>query len=149
MATIRASCMDCGDVELTTHQVKVRVCSHDNQGSYCFKCPKCKNPFIVHRPKPGEEGKGVAGKGPVALPGLAGGKPPAKAPPGGRPPGAAVKPAPQGAVPLPGLEEGDAVRRPHVGQPESHGEAVVDAAGAIIEGGVRRIDRDAVLQQRQ
>ena len=50
MATIRASCMDCGDVELTTHQVKVRVCSHDNQGSYCFKCPKCKMMVVKTAP---------------------------------------------------------------------------------------------------
>ena len=42
MATIRASCADCGDVELTTHEVKVRVCSHDRQGTYCFRCPKCR-----------------------------------------------------------------------------------------------------------
>ena len=73
-----------------------------------IKCPKCKNPFTVHRPKAGEAGKAAA-KGPVALPGLAGAKPAAaKTPPAGRPPGAAAKPAPQGAVPLPGLDEGAA-----------------------------------------
>ena len=41
MATIRASCGDCGDVELTTDDVRVRVCSLDNRGSYSFRCPKC------------------------------------------------------------------------------------------------------------
>jgi len=41
MATIRASCGDCGDVELTTCDVEVRVCTHDNQGSYSFRCPRC------------------------------------------------------------------------------------------------------------
>lgn len=41
MATIRASCGDCGDVELTTEQVTVRVCAEDNQGSYAFRCPTC------------------------------------------------------------------------------------------------------------
>lgn len=41
MATIRASCADCGDVELTTNDVTVRVCSDDNQGSYQFICPIC------------------------------------------------------------------------------------------------------------
>lgn len=41
MATIRASCPDCGDVELTTRDVAVRVCAADNQGSYSFKCPHC------------------------------------------------------------------------------------------------------------
>lgn len=41
MATIRASCGDCGDVELTTRDVEVRVCTHDNQGTYSFRCPNC------------------------------------------------------------------------------------------------------------
>ena len=41
MATIRASCPDCGDVELTTRDVTVRVCAEDNQGSYRFRCPSC------------------------------------------------------------------------------------------------------------
>lgn len=41
MATIRASCTDCGDVELTTADVHVRVCTADNQGSYTFRCPLC------------------------------------------------------------------------------------------------------------
>jgi hypothetical protein len=41
MATIRASCAVCGDVELTTADVEVRVCSEDNQGTYLFRCPGC------------------------------------------------------------------------------------------------------------
>lgn len=41
MATIRASCGECGDVELTTADVVVRVCTDDNQGSYSFRCPEC------------------------------------------------------------------------------------------------------------
>ncbi len=41
MATIRASCFDCGDVELTTSDVHVRVCTLDNQGTYSFRCPMC------------------------------------------------------------------------------------------------------------
>lgn len=41
MATIRASCSECGDVELTTRDVAVRVCTHDNQGTYSFRCPSC------------------------------------------------------------------------------------------------------------
>ena len=41
MATIRASCPDCGDVELTTPQMTVRVCAEDNRGSYLFRCPSC------------------------------------------------------------------------------------------------------------
>ncbi|MCC5951262.1 MAG: hypothetical protein JJU45_04120 [Acidimicrobiia bacterium] len=41
MAVIRASCSDCGDVELTTADVHVRVCTADNQGTYLFRCPIC------------------------------------------------------------------------------------------------------------
>lgn len=42
MATrIRASCGDCGDVELRVHDVVVRVCADDNAGSYVFRCPRC------------------------------------------------------------------------------------------------------------
>jgi len=39
--TIRATCGQCGDVELTTADVRVRVCIEDNQGSYLFRCPAC------------------------------------------------------------------------------------------------------------
>jgi hypothetical protein len=41
MATIRASCPDCGDVELTTADMTVRVCSEDQRGTYAFRCPAC------------------------------------------------------------------------------------------------------------
>ena len=41
MATIRASCEFCGDVELTTDDVHVRVCTLDSQGTYSFRCPTC------------------------------------------------------------------------------------------------------------
>jgi hypothetical protein len=41
MPTIRATCSDCGDVELTTADVRVRVCIEDNSGSYLFRCPAC------------------------------------------------------------------------------------------------------------
>jgi hypothetical protein len=41
MATFRASCEFCGDVELTTEDVHVRVCTHDSQGTYSFRCPTC------------------------------------------------------------------------------------------------------------
>ena len=40
--TIRATCGQCGDVELTTADVRVRVCIEDNQGSYLFRCPACR-----------------------------------------------------------------------------------------------------------
>lgn len=41
MAIIRASCPDCGDVELTSRDVTVRVNSSTNEGSYAFQCPEC------------------------------------------------------------------------------------------------------------
>ena len=41
MATIRATCNDCGDVELTTADVHVRVNAVDHQGTYAFTCPRC------------------------------------------------------------------------------------------------------------
>ncbi len=52
MATvIRASCSDCGDVELTTTDLRVRVCQHDEQGSYVFRCPSCRMSVV----KPAEQ----------------------------------------------------------------------------------------------
>ncbi|HVF75781.1 MAG TPA: hypothetical protein VM938_12085 [Acidimicrobiales bacterium] len=42
MATIKASCPTCGDVELTTRDVQVRLCSTTNEGSYAFRCPACR-----------------------------------------------------------------------------------------------------------
>lgn len=42
VATIRASCPSCGDVELTTADVRVLICSTNNQGSYTFRCPACR-----------------------------------------------------------------------------------------------------------
>lgn len=42
MATIRASCPTCGDVELTSRDVTVQVCATNNQGSYAFRCPECR-----------------------------------------------------------------------------------------------------------
>ena len=41
MATIRASCTDCGDVELTTADVHVRICNDNDAGTYSFRCPFC------------------------------------------------------------------------------------------------------------
>ncbi len=46
MATIRASCQTCGDVELTTRDVRVRVCLDDNRGEYAFRCPACQMTVI-------------------------------------------------------------------------------------------------------
>ncbi|MBL8775566.1 MAG: hypothetical protein JNK12_06540 [Acidimicrobiales bacterium] len=41
MATIRASCPDCGDVEFTTADVQVRISAPDGSGTYSFRCPGC------------------------------------------------------------------------------------------------------------
>ncbi len=47
MATvIRASCADCGDVELTTSDVVVRVCAHDDTSTYVFRCPECRRSVV-------------------------------------------------------------------------------------------------------
>lgn len=43
---IRASCADCGDVELTTSDVVVRVCSHDDTSTYVFRCPECRRSVV-------------------------------------------------------------------------------------------------------
>lgn len=42
MATIRASCPECGDVELTSRDVRVLVCTSTEDGSYAFRCPVCR-----------------------------------------------------------------------------------------------------------
>ncbi len=41
MATIRASCDRCGDIEMTSSDLTVRVCRNDGSGTYCFSCPRC------------------------------------------------------------------------------------------------------------
>ncbi|MCP3933837.1 MAG: hypothetical protein GY708_00540 [Actinomycetia bacterium] len=51
MAKIRASCPTCGDVELTTDDVVVRVCADDNSGTYTFQCSVCSTNVV----KPAEQ----------------------------------------------------------------------------------------------
>ena len=41
MARVRATCEDCGDVELTITDVVVRICREDAEGTYLFGCPTC------------------------------------------------------------------------------------------------------------
>jgi len=41
MATVRTSCPDCGDLELTHRDLTVRVCAEDRRGTYVFTCPSC------------------------------------------------------------------------------------------------------------
>lgn len=42
MAMIRASCPTCGDVELTTRDVRVLLCSTTYESTYAFQCPSCR-----------------------------------------------------------------------------------------------------------
>lgn len=41
MTTIRANCPSCGDVQLRAADLRVRVCSDDETGTYNFRCPSC------------------------------------------------------------------------------------------------------------
>ena len=41
MTTIKASCPGCGEVELTSSDVTLMVCSHAPQSYYTFTCPSC------------------------------------------------------------------------------------------------------------
>ncbi|HSH22673.1 MAG TPA: hypothetical protein VK975_01260 [Acidimicrobiales bacterium] len=52
MAIVRATCPDCGDVEICTDDVKVRVCVDTSAASYAFRCPSCSAPVA----KPAEAG---------------------------------------------------------------------------------------------
>ena len=63
-----------------------------------IKCPKCKKPFTVHRPK--SEAAKPGAKPAVPLPGQSGAKAASK--PAGAKPG---KPGQAGAVPLPGMSD--------------------------------------------
>lgn len=42
MATVRASCPDCGDVEMSIRQVRVQVCRSTDVATYSFQCPGCR-----------------------------------------------------------------------------------------------------------
>ncbi len=42
MATVRANCADCGDVEMSIRQVQVEVCRSTDLSTYSFLCPKCR-----------------------------------------------------------------------------------------------------------
>jgi hypothetical protein len=46
MAVIRATCPDCGDVEMTTADVWVRICDDDASGTYAFSCPLCHHTVV-------------------------------------------------------------------------------------------------------
>ena len=42
MALIRATCSDCGDVELRSRDLRVRDCEDTGEATYLFRCPVCR-----------------------------------------------------------------------------------------------------------
>ena len=42
MALIRATCSECGDVELRSRDLQVRICGDSGDGTYLFRCPGCR-----------------------------------------------------------------------------------------------------------
>ncbi|MEX0766873.1 MAG: hypothetical protein WD029_00190, partial [Microthrixaceae bacterium] len=42
MALIRATCTDCGDVELRSRDLRVRTCVDTSEATYLFRCPICR-----------------------------------------------------------------------------------------------------------
>src|SRR4030095_6122057 len=53
MATlIRATCSDCGDVELGTRDLVVRLCETNEAGTYVFRCPNCDHPVVRPADRP-------------------------------------------------------------------------------------------------
>ena len=48
MTTIRTTCEQCGDVELTTKDVALELVGHGDQGTYRFECPECRS--VQRRP---------------------------------------------------------------------------------------------------
>ena len=46
VTVIRASCGDCGDVELSVPDVRVRRCLDDGRSTYVFRCPSCRFPVV-------------------------------------------------------------------------------------------------------
>ncbi len=42
MALIRATCSDCGDVELRSLDLRVRTCIDNSRSTYLFRCPVCR-----------------------------------------------------------------------------------------------------------
>jgi hypothetical protein len=46
VATIRASCPTCDDVDLTTEDLTVVVCADTTKASYAFCCPSCRRRVV-------------------------------------------------------------------------------------------------------
>ena len=84
-----------------------------------IKCPKCKTPFTVHRPKPGD-GKAAGQK--VPLPGT--GAAPAARTPATRAGATGKQPGAKGAVPLPGTQVFASAPPPGAVPLPGHGDAL-------------------------
>ena len=41
MTTINTTCPDCGDVQVTQHDIRMRLCENNRQLTYSFRCPSC------------------------------------------------------------------------------------------------------------
>lgn len=52
MAIIKASCPECGDVEMSIGEVQVALCTTTDHGSYAFRCPGCR--MAVSKPIDGD-----------------------------------------------------------------------------------------------
>ncbi|HVE95167.1 MAG TPA: hypothetical protein VNB24_09615 [Acidimicrobiales bacterium] len=46
MATVRASCPSCGDVEMAGTAISAMLCISTAEGSYAFQCPSCSDPVV-------------------------------------------------------------------------------------------------------
>ena len=46
VALVRASCPECGDVELPGTGLRARVCETTGEGSYTFTCPECETVVV-------------------------------------------------------------------------------------------------------
>ena len=42
VALIRATCSECGDIELRSRDLQVRICGDTGDGTYLFRCPVCR-----------------------------------------------------------------------------------------------------------
>ncbi len=46
-AAVRVTCPSCGDQELTSEQLRARVCIDNDQSEYRFTCPECKRVTVL------------------------------------------------------------------------------------------------------
>ena len=46
VATVRASCPSCGDVEMAGTAITAMLCISTAEGSYAFQCPSCADPVV-------------------------------------------------------------------------------------------------------